>query len=261
MDENLQLDLLVILLIFIRCLGFFAITPIFGRREYPIPVKVGFAAFISILLYPILSEGTVGVNTTLSGVFTLVLREMWVGFLLGYVTLLVFSALYVAGELVDTEMGFGMVNVLDPQYQTQVPLAGNFYYMISLTVFLCINGHHQLIGAIIKSFEILPLGNTITLEDELLNNVLYIFTNTFSIGVKIALPIVAMVFLTDFALGIIARTVPQMNVFIVGLPIKILIGIWGVIAMLPMFLTILDVIFNFSFDGLIATLNGMGLKP
>lgn len=260
MEENIWIILTRFLLIFIRCLGFFMVTPIFGRREYPAAAKIGLSALLSLIIYPTILGMDDVPNTSLQNIFLLVLRESAVGLTLGYVTLLLFSALYIAGELVDTEMGFGIVNVIDPQSRTQVPLTGNFYYMLAIMVFLCINGHHHLIGAIIKSFERVPLGEAV-LAGELLQSILFIFGNSFIIGIKVALPIVAMIFLTDFALGIIARTVPQMNVFIVGLPIKIFIGIWGMIIVLPMFFTILDVIFNATYDSLLSTLQGMWPKP
>ena len=258
MDINLELSLIKFLLIFVRCLGFFMLTPVFGRREYPVSVKLGLSVLVSLIISPTVL-GT-NYDGSLQKELILLLSEIAVGLTLGYVTLLMFSALYIAGEILDIEMGFGIVNVIDPQSRSQVPLTGNFYYMLALMIFLSINGHHHLITAIVKSFEMVPLGEAVFLDD-LFYGIISIFKDTFMIGVKAALPIVAMIFLTDFALGIIARTVPQMNVFIVGLPIKILVGIWGMIIVLPMFLTILDVIFNGIYDNLFMILKGMWLNP
>lgn len=254
MDVNLEIGLITFLLIFLRSLGFIILTPIFGRREYPTSVKIGLSVLVSLIIYPTISD--VGLSGNLQQEFISVLRETAIGLTLGYVTLLMFSALYIAGEIIDMEMGFGIVNVIDPQSRSQVPLTGNFYYMLALMIFLSINGHHHLITAIIKSFEMVPLGKAV-FSDKIFYDIISTFKDTFTIGVKISLPIVAMIFLTDFSMGIIARTVPQMNVFIVGLPIKIFVGIWGMIIVLPVFIIILDVIFNGTYDNLFSILTGM----
>lgn len=251
---ELEDKLIKFLLIFFRCTSFFILTPVFGRREIPTQGRIGLAALISYIVYNFVP------NIKYSGklwiLFTLIIKEITVGIAMGYITLLMFSSLYLAGEVIDMEMGFGIVNVMDPQSNTQVPLMGNFYYILTLIVFLTVNGHHILISALIKSYSIVPLGEAI-FGKSFLNAIIASFSDMLVIGAKVSLPIVAIIFVTDFALGIIARTVPQFNVFLVGLPLKIFVGIAGLVIILPMYLIALDVIFNGTFDNIVAVIEGM----
>ncbi|HHX24033.1 MAG: flagellar biosynthetic protein FliR [Tepidanaerobacteraceae bacterium] len=255
---NIEIQLMKFLLILFRCSGFFILTPIFGRREFPPQGKIGLAALVSFVVYPLISDLNTYNNVWIIG--THVLKEFTVGISMGYATFLVFTSLYLAGGIIDMEIGFGMVNVLDPQSNTQVPLMGNFFYILTILMFLTIDGHHMLISTIIKSYEILPLGQAVFHSDFLLA-VIACFKEMFLLGVKIALPIVSIVFLTNLALGIIARTVPQMNVFIVGLPIKITVGIVGMIMVFPMYFVVMDIIYNGSYENILSFLNGMWVRP
>jgi len=259
MDMSFKIVLINFMLVLFRCIGFIMLTPILGRREIPPQGKIGAAALISFIVLPMITmplhdEYTLGV------IVTLVLREVTIGISMGYITFLVFSALYVAGQVIDMEMGFGIVNVMDPQSNTQVPIMGSFYHILALIIFLTVNGHHALISAVIRSFEIIPLGKA-HFGEGFLMGIIESFNEMFALGVKISMPIIAIIFLTDFALGIIARTVPQMNVFIVGLPLKIGIGLLGIIMILPMFLVILDVMFNGIYANLFTILKGMLQSP
>ena len=120
--------------------------------------KIGLAALVSFVVYPLISDLNTYNNVWIIG--THVLKEFTVGISMGYATFLVFTSLYLAGGIIDMEIGFGMVNVLDPQSNTQVPLMGNFFYILTILMFLTIDGHHMLISTIIK-LRILPLGKFI----------------------------------------------------------------------------------------------------
>ncbi len=258
MDKNLGTALIKYLLILFRCSSFFILTPVFGRREIPLQVKIGLAGLLSILVYSMIPD--LELNYDLWDLMTATLKEFIVGLSIGYSAFLLFSSIYLAGEIIDIEMGFGIVNVLDPQSNTQVPLMGNYYYIITILLFLSVNGHHMLISTIIRSYELLPIGKAIY-GRELLNTVIIGFKDMFLLGVRIALPIVAIIFLTDLALGIIARTVPQMNVFIVGLPVKITVGIIGMIIVFPMYFVIIDVIYNGVYEKMFLMIREMLVNP
>ncbi|NLU09630.1 MAG: flagellar type III secretion system protein FliR [Tepidanaerobacter acetatoxydans] len=258
MNVNYEIALIKYLLILFRCLGFLILTPVFGRREIPLQIKIGLAALLSFIVYPIIPE--LKLNSNLWIVAAGILRELMAGITMGYAAFLLFSSLYLAGGIIDLEMGFGMVNVLDPQSNTQVPLMGNYYYILTILLFLTVNGHHMLISTIIKSYDLLPLGEPVYRKG-LLNVIMISFKDMFILGVQIALPITAIIFLTDLSLGIIARTVPQMNVFIVGLPLKIAIGMIGMIIVFPMYLVILDYIYNGTYEKILMTIREMQVLP
>jgi len=259
MQMNLNIDLLKFLLILFRCLGFILITPVFGRHEIPAQVKIGLSALLSIIVYPFVSE--VNFTYDLWILAANILKEFITGITMGYMSFLLFSSLYLAGELIDMEMGFGIVNVLDVQSNTQVPLMGNYFYILTILLFLTVNGHHVLISTIIKSYDLLPLGKATILQEGLLQTIIVSFKEMFLLGIRIALPVVAVIFFTDLALGIIARTVSQMNVFMVGLPVKIAVGLISMIMIFPMFFIIIDSIYNGSYESILKIVMGMLVRP
>jgi flagellar biosynthetic protein FliR len=220
----------------------FVITPVFGRREMPSYMRVGLAFFCSYILVPLLGDVQIEYTNLLSFA-VIAAKEFLVGIIIGYVSFLVFSALYVAGQIIDMQIGFGMVNVLDPTMNTQVPISGNFIYIITTLFFLSLDGHHILLSALFKSYSVLPI-NGFAFTEAMVNNMTTIFTDVFVIGFKISIPILAAALLTEVALGILSKTVPQMNVFVVGIPLKIGIGLLILYAMIPTFVQIMAVTFD-----------------
>lgn len=233
---------LVLLLVFARMSSLFVATPVFGRREMPGYLKIGLAFFCSYILVPLLGDVSVA-YTGIFGFAAMAAKEFLVGIILGYVSFLVFSALYIAGQIIDMQIGFGMVNVLDPTLNTQVPLTGNFIYVLTTLFFLMIDGHHVLLSALFKSYSLLPIGS-LAFNEALVDNMLAIFIEVFVIGFKISVPVVAAALLAEVALGVLSRTVPQMNVFIVGMPLKIGIGLVTLLFMMPVFINIINVTFD-----------------
>jgi len=258
MQISLETALLKFLLILFRCLGYMLITPVFGRREIPAQAKIGLAALLSIIVYPFIPDINFSDNLWILAASTL--KEFITGITIGYGAFLLFSSLYLAGEIIDMEMGFGIVNVLDVQSNTQVPLMGNYFYILTILLFLTANGHHMLISAIIKSYDLLPLSEAV-FQEGLLNALIVSFKDMFLLGVKIDLPVVSVIFLTDLALALIARTVPQMNVFMVGLPVKIAVGMISMIMVFPMFFIILDAVYNGTYENILITIKEMLVRP
>jgi flagellar biosynthetic protein FliR len=258
MQISLETALLKFLLVLFRCLGFMLITPVFGRREIPAQAKIGLSALLSIVVYPFVHD--IYFDNNLWIIATIALKEFMTGITMGYAAFLLFSSLYLAGEIIDMEMGFGIVNVLDVQSNTQVPLMGNYFYIVTILLFLTVNGHHVLISAIMKSYDLLPLGGVV-LQEGLIKEIVISFKDMFLLGVRIALPVVSVIFFTDLALGIIARTVPQMNVFMVGLPLKITVGLISMIMVFPMFFVIIDAFYNGSYEGILRIIKEMMVRP
>lgn len=246
------------LLILARLSGLFLIAPIFSSRQIPGRVK--------ILLLVVLSA-TMAYFIPVKYAFTIpngayfvaaLIVEMAVGFTVGFVAYVVFAAIQLAGQIMDMQMGFGIVNVVDPQTGTQIPLMGNLTQMLALLIYLGINGHHYLLQAIAQSYKVIPvLGFHFNrgLWDLLLEISVYMFV----IGVKIALPFLAALLTADVAMGFIARTVPQMNVFIVGLPLKILLGLFTLLVLLPLYIWVYGILFARFFEYLDNVIMAMGL--
>lgn len=252
-----QID--VFLLVFIRMTGLFVIAPIFGRRNIPVYFKIGFSFFLALMLVNTVTVPDMSKYTDIFQFAFLVFKEFITGVTIGYVCYLVFTAIYVAGQLIDMQIGFGMVNVIDPLSNIQVPITSNFYSILAMLIFLTVNGHHVLIRAIYNSYTSIPLGGAL-FSKNLMNDVLNVFGNIFVIGFKIAAPITAAILISDIALGVISKTIPQINVFVVGMPLKIILGIVVMIVTIPMFIMLLEMLFNDMNSEMLNFIRDLGSK-
>ncbi|MDP4179470.1 MAG: flagellar biosynthetic protein FliR [Bacillota bacterium] len=235
------------LLVFVRMTGLFVIAPIFGRRNIPVYLKVGLALLSAILLINTIKISAIDFNNNIYTYTFLIFKEFVVGIILGYIANIVFDAILMAGQMIDMQVGFGMVNVLDPISNIQIPISSNFYYILSMMVLLAANGHHIIMKALFESYKFIPIGS-VTFNDVLLQDVLSSLSKMFLIGFKISAPIIAAILVTDIALGIISKSIPQMNVFVVGMPAKIILGVLVMAVTIPVFISLVGLMIN-GLDG------------
>ncbi|HKM43280.1 MAG TPA: flagellar biosynthetic protein FliR [Limnochordia bacterium] len=231
---------------FIRLSTFMAVAPLFNMRNVPMMVKLGFAALCALLTMPPLA-GSWNLDSW-AVLALLAMHEVVIGFSLAFVVILVFSIVNFAGHYVDTPIGFGMASVFDPAIGGQVPVFSQFYYIFAVLIFLGVDAHLWLIQAVQYSFQAIPFGTIIQLEPAF-SLIMDLIKQVFIIGIQIALPITATILLTDIGLGIVIRAVPQINVFVLGFPIKILVGLVVVFFGLPTFIYIASQLF--AVDGLL----------
>lgn len=244
---NVDIDLLfdlwdIFLLIFIRVTGLFVVSPIFGRKNVPVYYKVGFSFLLAIIISFSIPMPDLGAYTSLFAFILLAAKEFVIGLTLGFISYLITTSIYLAGQMIDMHIGFGMVNVFDPVSNIQIPVTANFYFILAMLMFLAIDGHHLLIYTLSDSFTLFPIGSKVLIEQSLLDFVINIFMSVFAISIKIAAPVTAAILITDVALGIIAKAVPQVNVFIIGLPLKILVGFIVIVVTLTAFRSIVHVL-------------------
>ena len=212
------------ILVFARLLSMVAMSPIIGSGNVPGPVKVGLSFMLSLVIFPVVSRNFPMLPDTMIMFWVLVVREVLVGMLVGVVTNLMFSAVQLSGQIFGIQVGFGIVNVIDPMSENQISILGQFEFLIAILLFLAINGHHVLVRIIADSYLILPM-DSFTFTEPLGMEVTKWLSKMFVIAFKIGMPMIFTLLLVSAGLGIIARTVPQMNVFIVGLPLKIFVGL------------------------------------
>ena len=167
-----------------------------------------------------------------------IISEVLTGLILGYITNLVFQAAKLAGSWIDIHAGFSMVTVLDPATQTSTTLMGNLFYFVSLVFFFMINGQELIVKSIYESISIVPLGHTIVYQATVMGAAETI-VDFFVLGVKIALPIVLIIVMTDICLGLITRTVPTIPIMIFGMPIKNILGFITFLIIMPTMLKII----------------------
>lgn len=210
------------LLIFVRVTAFFVTLPIFSYKNIPTTFKIGFGFFLTWIMFYTIDIPVLTLDETF---ILLVLKEAIVGLLIGLIAYIILAAVQIAGGFIDFQMGFAIANVIDPQTGAQSPLTGQYLYTFALLFLLMVNGHHLMIDGIFYSYELIPLDTFIQFQQESITEfVIQTFNQMFIIAFLLAIPVVGCLFLVDVALGIIARTVPQLNVFVVGLPLKILVS-------------------------------------
>ena len=234
----------VFLLMLTRCSGIFLIAPFFGSLNIPIMVRAATAFMFAVVLFPVVDGlGPVDAPTSVLMYTVAVLKELFIGWLIGFVAYVCFSAIHMAGKVMDMQVGFAVVNVMDPTSGQQIPLIGSFLYNLGIIVFLVTNGHHMIITALAESFRVVPL---LTMQPNLsLTMIMVNFTNgIFVTGMKIAMPVTFAILLVNVALGILARTMPQMNIFVVGIPLQLMVGVGVLSMLLPFYVMFLDVLFN-----------------
>ena len=198
--------------------------PILGSPQVPGRIKVGLILFVSIAVFPVVRATPMHDPKSLFELVVNLFSEITIGLAVAYSARLMFTAVQIAGTVVDFQMGFGVVNVIDPQTETQVSITAQFQNILAILFFLALDAHHIIIGAIVESFFLInPFQiNFSTFTPEI---ILLLFKATFVTAVKIAAPIMAILFFISVGLGLVARTVPQMNVFIVGFPLQIGVGL------------------------------------
>lgn len=232
-----------ILLGFSRASGLMLTAPIFQNRLIQGWIRVLIALALALVIAPYISSD-LDLNhfTAMMAIFTLI-QEVLIGLIMGFMVNLVFYAVQIGGYFIDTAIGFGIVNVIDPNTGAQMPIMGQFNFMLTSMIFLAINGHHILILSLIQSYEIIKPG-MLFIRKEAVGIFVTAVARTFYLGFKIGIPVLGAIFLTDVALGIIARLVPQINVFVVGFSVKIILGFILMIFFIPVYVMLVASVFG-----------------
>lgn len=222
-------------LVLTRIASFLIVVPVFGAPNSAPQVKVGFAVVLSILIYPLVPAARVDVTSGLPGFIELVLKEVFTGLVLGMITQFVFVGVQFAGELIGIQIGFSMVSLMDPTQETNLSIVGQLYFAVAMLLFLIMDGHHRWIEALLYSYRVVPPGAIRLAVSSVMQHWIGMTANIFIIGLKIAAPVMATLFLTDTALGLLSRSAEQLNIFSVGFAAKIVIGLFALSAGFPLF--------------------------
>ncbi len=235
--DSLQLGFLVLA----RMSAFVFLIPFFSIKGIPALTKIGFSIVLTILILPGTSH--VVIPESILTYSLLVIKEVLMGLILGYVSLLTFNAVRMAGELIDIQMGFSMATVFDPQNQSRITLTGQFFYLFQILLFLAVDGHHSLLMAISYSYTLLPVMAS-GLKIALVPAIFELFIQVFSLVIRIVVPFMVVFLICDISLGIISKTVPQLNIFVLSFPVKIGIGLLTMAAVIPVLATVINNMFT-----------------
>ena len=206
-----------------RLSGIMLCAPFFTGGYMPAHIRVVFTFFATLALTPALPLGNIPTGLGLGSIAVLLLYEIIFGLVIGFTALCIFAGLQLGGQIISFNIGFSMINLIDPQTQVNMPIFSFIINYIGLLLFILINGHHFFLLAVYESFTTLPVGGFV-LDGPLINQIVGFTASLFVIGIKIAGPIIVVVVVVDIIVGLIGRAAPQIHVLVVGMPLKILVG-------------------------------------
>lgn len=219
------------LLTFVRMIGFFVQAPIWGSHHVNKPILAGTAAAISIVIYPtvpvtreMIDLGWRMADSQFAPLVFLIAAQVAVGLVIGYVAFIIMAAMQFGAEMLDVQMGLSVAASFDPASHGAVNMIRRWAFYLAMILYLLMDGHHRALEAMRYSFDVIPLSG-VEFHRRWLEDVVIKTGGIFVLGLQLAAPIVASLFITQVALGLLARVAPQMNVFMLSFPLNIMIGL------------------------------------
>lgn len=219
-------------LILVRMVAFVVAMPVIGTANIPIQIKILFTLSMSAILYPSLGWQEMAIAVDSLNLITLIAKEAFVGLSLGYVARFFFFAITMAGQVVSISMGLASAQLFNPSMGETSSAFDQFFGILATLFFLAINGHHFLIGGLVDSFRLVPL-TALTVDLTAFGGFGAVVSEAMVIAVKICAPVMISILFMNIAMGIVGRTVPQINVLITALPVNSMVGFIIVIIALP----------------------------
>lgn len=239
-------DLIIyFILIFCRVSGIFFVSPFFSNKALSARIRVGFSFFVSFLLLNIVPKSTVFLENLTFPVFTvLIIKELIIGILIGFLVALVFSVVQTASQIYSMNIGLMMANTFDPVSQNQVPVLGQLKNLFLLAIFFVYGIHRVIILRLIDTFYYDPIGQISYNIDNIAVFFIKYFSYYFLLAIQLSLPVLGVLLLIDMILGVLSRIAPQMNVFFIGMPLKLLVGFYVLLKFSPYFVNFFLLLFE-----------------
>jgi len=241
----------------VRVAAFVFIAPFFGMNNTPRRTKVGFSLCIAIILYQtVLPRETLEYSGVIE--FTIIiLKEGITGLLIGFAANICNSIILLAGNLIDMNIGFSMATEYNPQMRTQASVTGNFYSYLVMLLLIATNMHHYILHAIADSYQLIPVNGQVFQWDRLLQGMITYAVNLFVIAFRCILPVFACIMILNCILGVMAKVSPQMNMFAVGMQLKVLVGLVIMFITIGLFINVSDFIFDEMKRTMVSMIKGM----
>lgn len=220
-----QYDIEHFLLILMRMASFLVTAPVFSMASTtPRTVKIGFAVALSFLVFPIIPSEEM-IYESMWQYMAVIIKEVAVGVIIGFMANICLNILQFTGKVIDTEIGFAMVSQFDPTTRDQVTITGTLYTYFIMLLMIVTNMYQYVIRAVIDSYELIPVGGMQLNAGRMMNLILQYVVDCFVIGFRIVLPFFTVTLLLNVILGILAKIAPQMNMFVIGMQLKVLVGL------------------------------------
>ena len=248
----------IYLLVFTRMVAFVLILPVFSGNNLNVWAKLTFSAAAAFLITASGKVESAAYVNTAPGFVLLVIQEFLTGFIMGFVIYIAFNLVLFAGQLLDFQVGFSMVSVFDPVTQIQVPIIGNLFFLTLTALFVQSGGLHAFLSALFFSYDILPIGKAVIVSNPALIKLVLELTMSFiTAAVQAALPISGAILIVDIAMGLLVKAAPQMNVFVVGMPIKLLAGLALLYFITPFLSNVYRTVFDMAYAAMVSALKGL----
>lgn len=237
-------QLSIFFLVLLRAVAFMMSGPLMSFGGIPAVFKIGFSMALAVVTYPLVGlDNQVNVPGDAWGYGLAVVSETAFGLLLGVTVTIILNSIRMAGQFIDIQIGYSMASLVDPVNNVQNTLLGQYLYLLALVFWFLIDGHYSLIMGLAGSYQIVPI-SAASFNGGVAYTLIKIFSGAFTIALKVSAPILAVLVMSDLALGFLARTAPQINVFITGFPIKIAVGLLTLSFLIPLLGTMLRFLFN-----------------
>lgn len=230
-------------LIFLRVSAVVFTVPIIGSKAIPIPVKSGLSLALAFVLFPILWNAGFPV---LPGSLVWIVGacgELMLGIAIGLLVRLLFAGIQMAGQVAGYQMGLAIANIMDPATSAQVPILAQMYNLLAMLFFVTFNAHHWFVRGLVESYALIPPLEA-SFTGAAVHHLINVAGGLFVIAVKVGAPVIVVLLITSVAFGLLARTVPQMNIFIVAMPIKLAVGLLFVGLSLPFLMVFCKTLFG-----------------
>lgn len=224
---------------FFRILALLSTAPVFGAPQITIRLRIGLAMAIAMLLAPVLPPMPAVEALSVASAL-LIGQQIMIGAAMGLVMRIVFAAVEYAGQVISLQMGLGFATLFDPQNGAQSPVIGQFFSLLATLAFLATNGHLLMIAALSESFRVFPVALGHTIDGHAWRMLVEWGGAIFRIGIILALPVMAVLLVTNVALAILSKASPQLNIFVIGFPLLLGLGFWSLVVVLPYLTPILN---------------------
>jgi flagellar biosynthetic protein FliR len=236
-------EVIFFMLVLSRVAGIFAALPVFGGHSLPLRIKVVIVFLITMVCFPTLSVALPQMPSDAFSLALLALSEVMIGLTLAFITQIIFAGVEFSGQIIGMQMGLTISSIIDPTRGTQTQIMSVVQTLFATLMFLSLNIHHLFIRAIVDSFKVIPLGGW-RMSGELANFLVMRTADIFIIGIRLAAPVMVALLLTTVALGVMARAFPQMNIFMISMPLNIGLGLIILGMTLTIFFHVLETAFG-----------------
>lgn len=245
----IEQDVTYFIFILARMTGCIMFSQIFGRGNIPMMFQVGLSIMLSIAVQGAIPvDNFIEVNLLIEYI-VLLLKELFVGVIIGHIMKLFFSVIVITGEFNDMQLGLSMAKIYDPKSNISMGISASLLNIFFMLLFFSANGHMSLIKIFITSCKVLPIGR-LNFSPELFMSLTELFTNILIFAVKLSLPILAVEFITEMGIGILMKAVPQIHLFVVNIQLKIFVGFAIMLILVPSFSTFLERLITLMFEAI-----------